>query len=50
MEDLLNKIDSIIDWLTDGDGENSVDESDVRDAKIELKELKVELKIYLDNL
>ncbi len=46
MKELQDKIDSIIDWLTEPNGGNAVDESDIRDAKIELKELKEQLRLY----
>ena len=47
MKELQDKIDSIIDWLTETNGGNAVDESDIRDAKIELKELKEQLRLYV---
>ena len=45
-KELQDKIDSIIDWLTEPNGGNAVDESDIRDAKVELKELKEQLRLH----
>lgn len=46
MKELQDKIDSIIYWLTEPNGGNAVDESDIRDAKVELKELKEQLRLH----
>jgi hypothetical protein len=46
MKELQDKIDSIIYWLTEPNGGNAVDESDIREAKVELKELKELLDLF----
>lgn len=45
--EIINKIDSIIELLTDSNGGHCITESDIRDAVIELNSMK-NLKITLD--
>ena len=46
IEEILKRIDSVIDCLTESDGGNAVTESDVKDAKVELNELKEQLALH----
>ena len=47
MNDFNNRIDRIIDLLTEPDGGNAVTESDIREAISELNELR---KLYLSDM
>lgn len=47
MDDFNNRIDRIINWLTEPNGGNAVTESDIRGAISELNELR---KLYLSDM